>query len=124
MSEAMPCAPQKSSISCVSAMPPISEPAKLRRFQMTLKVDTGSGFSGAPTCTSVPSRLTQAEIGVDVVLGGDRVEPSRRQKSSLVISQGAAGGREGHRGKLGVRGRVMNERDIDKVRVRSLAETA
>ena len=47
MSAVMPCRPQKSSNSCVSAMPPISEPAKLLRRQITLKTFTSSGFSGA-----------------------------------------------------------------------------
>jgi len=33
MSEAMPCLAQKSSISCVSAIPPISDPASERRWK-------------------------------------------------------------------------------------------
>src|SRR5207248_6686740 len=47
--------PQKSSISCVSAMPPMAEPEKLRRRAMRLKAATQSGFAGAPTSVRLPS---------------------------------------------------------------------
>jgi len=40
----------KSSISCVSAMPPIAEPEKLRRP----KTVTGNGLSGAPPMMLFP----------------------------------------------------------------------
>ena len=53
-SEVMLCFPQKSSISCVSAIPPISEPDRLRRAKIRLNDDTGIGFSGAPTKVQIP----------------------------------------------------------------------
>ena len=75
MSETMPCSAQKSSISCVSAMPPISEPAMLRRLKIRPNgCGDGCGFSGAPTSVSVPSRLSSREEGIEVVRRRDRVE--------------------------------------------------
>jgi hypothetical protein len=55
MSLVMLCCPQKSSISCVSGRPPISEPENDRRRKISGKAATGSGFSGAPTSTRLPS---------------------------------------------------------------------
>ncbi len=48
MSDTMPCAAQKSSISCVSAMPPISDPARRRRLKMRLNAPGGACGVGAP----------------------------------------------------------------------------
>ena len=60
MSETMPCSAQKSSISWVSAMPPMSEPAMLRRLKIRLKtLGDGCGVAGAPTRRSVPSRFSR-----------------------------------------------------------------
>ena len=51
-----PCSAQKSSISCVSGMPPIAEPPTARFHQMRLKpVKPGIGVS-APTITIRPER--------------------------------------------------------------------
>src|SRR5712675_3302651 len=55
MSEVIPFSAQKSSISCVSRIPPMAEPARLRRFIIKLKLEIGDGFSGAPTSVMVPS---------------------------------------------------------------------
>ena len=57
MSQAMPLAPQKSSISWVSAMPPISDPERFRRGMIRLKALICCGFGGTPTSASVPSTL-------------------------------------------------------------------
>jgi hypothetical protein len=62
-SEVMPCTPQKSSISCVSASPPINEPASLRRPISSANADTASGFSGAPTSVKVPSLVSRLRAG-------------------------------------------------------------
>src|SRR5881397_2703163 len=59
MSDTIPCAAQKSSISCVSAIPPMAEPAKFRRGSSRLNAVTGRGCSGAPTSVSVPSSLNR-----------------------------------------------------------------
>ena len=55
-SGAMLCSPQKSSISCVSAMLPMLDPANERRLLNSVNTLTGSGSGGAPTLTRVPSR--------------------------------------------------------------------
>jgi hypothetical protein len=58
-SEVMPCLPQKSSISCVSLSPPMSEPDTLRRPKIRLKADGPAfGLGGTPSSTSAPSRLS------------------------------------------------------------------
>ena len=56
VSGAMPCSAQKSSISCVSAMPPMVDPANERRLLNRVNTATGSGSGGAPTLTRVPLR--------------------------------------------------------------------
>lgn len=64
MSDTMPCSAQKSSISCVSAMPPISEPARRRRLKIRLNTfGDGWSCSGAPTSVIVPSRLSRFRNG-------------------------------------------------------------
>ena len=55
----MPCSAQKSSISWVSRMPPMGEPAKERRLTISEKTRTDSGFAGAPTLTMVPSTASR-----------------------------------------------------------------
>ena len=55
-SAVMLCLLQKSSISCVSAIPPISEPERLRRLNTRPKPATARGFGGAPTSVILPSR--------------------------------------------------------------------
>ncbi len=57
-SAAMPCSAQKFSISWVSRMPPISEPAKRRRPIISGPDASGEG-SGKPTNTIVPSRCSR-----------------------------------------------------------------
>jgi hypothetical protein len=52
-SQAMPCSAQKSSISCVSGMPPMLELANERRLVNEDRC-SGSGSAGAPTLTIVP----------------------------------------------------------------------
>ena len=44
ISEVIPCSAQKSSISWVSRMPPITEPASRRRPKMQIERSDGSGF--------------------------------------------------------------------------------
>src|SRR5206468_2554799 len=53
-------APQKSSISCVSGMPPIIEPEKLRRRAIRLNAGTARGSAGAPTNVRLP--LTPSKL--------------------------------------------------------------
>lgn len=50
-----PFSPQKSSICCVSRMPPIREPASVLRFKMRDGAESGAGSSGTPTSTMTPS---------------------------------------------------------------------
>jgi hypothetical protein len=60
MSATMPCSAQKSSISWVSAMPPISEPAiDLRPKIRPITLGAGMRLAGAPTRQRVPSRLSR-----------------------------------------------------------------
>jgi len=54
ISAVIPRSPQKSSISCVSRIPPIVEPARCRRFMSRLNAATADGFGGAPTSVMVP----------------------------------------------------------------------
>ena len=58
-SAVMLCAPQKSSISWVSAMPPMAEPARLRHPMIRPKAETPRGFAGAPTRVMLPSRRSR-----------------------------------------------------------------
>ena len=71
----MPCSAQKSSISWVSAMPPISEPAMLRRLKIRAEhVGRRMRLGRRADQDIVPSRLSSAGEGVEVVRGGDGVE--------------------------------------------------
>ncbi|MBU6123169.1 delta-60 repeat domain-containing protein [Hymenobacter sp. PAMC29290] len=59
MSDMMLCSAQKSSISCVSAMPPMSEPAMRRRLLMRLKAWMCGASVGTPSKIMVPSRRSR-----------------------------------------------------------------
>lgn len=54
-SAVMPWRPQTSSISWVSAMPPMFEPDTLRLPKISAKDDSASGLGGAPTSVRLPS---------------------------------------------------------------------
>ena len=56
ITDAMPWSAQKSSISCVSRMPPMFDPASERRAPVSENTRNCCGFSGSPTKTSAPSR--------------------------------------------------------------------
>lgn len=58
-SEVMLCSPQKSSISCVSLMPPIRLPATLLRPKISALVGSCSGCGGTPTVISLPSSFSR-----------------------------------------------------------------
>jgi hypothetical protein len=74
MSHVMLCWPQKSSISCVSGRPPMSEPEKERRRKISGNAATGSGFLGRADQHQVAVALQQVEVGVDVVRGGHGIQ--------------------------------------------------
>jgi hypothetical protein len=74
MSETMLCLPQKSSISWVSGTPPMSEPARFLRGKMRLKTWAGCGVRRNPDQDQRAVELQEVEVGIDVVIGGDRVE--------------------------------------------------
>ena len=73
-SAVMLCLPQKSSISWVSAMPPMGEPEKLRRPQDEAEGGDGQRLLGRADEGEVAVAAEQVDIGVDVVIGGDGVE--------------------------------------------------
>ncbi len=73
-SEVMLCLPQKSSISWVSAMPPMSEPERLRRPKIRPKTETGKRLFRRADQGEVAVAAEQVDVGVDVVVGGDGVE--------------------------------------------------
>ena len=52
----------------------MSEPAKLRRRQITLKAETESGFSGRTDLAQRGIALEQSEVGVDRVVSRDGVQ--------------------------------------------------
>ena len=62
-SEVIPRSAQKSSISWVSRIPPMSEPASRLRPKIRSIAPTGRGASGAPTSAIVPLRLRSARYG-------------------------------------------------------------
>src|SRR6185312_11891997 len=63
MSLTIPLSAQKSSISCVSARPPISAPASDRRPMISGNPATASGRSGTPTSTIAPSEFSMFRYG-------------------------------------------------------------
>lgn len=58
-SAVMLCLPQKSSISWVSRIPPMSKPERLCRPNKRAKADTASGLSRAVTRERLPSRRSR-----------------------------------------------------------------
>ena len=67
-------APQKSSISCVSGMPPMLEPEKLRRPTIRPNAETREGLRRSADKGQVAVDGEQVDVGVDVVISGDAVE--------------------------------------------------
>ena len=65
MSEVIPCFAQKSSISCVSGMPPISEPASALLPPITENACRGTGSEGTPTTTITPFIRTRFGINAN-----------------------------------------------------------
>ena len=55
-------------------MPPMADPASLRRPMIRLNAGTSRGSAGAPTNVRFPSTPSRVEIGVDVVIGGNGVD--------------------------------------------------
>ncbi len=90
-SAVMLCLPQKSSISCVSAIPPISEPERLRRLNTRPKPATARGFGGAPTSVILPSRRSELDVCVNVVFGRDGVEDEVEAAGVLLHLLGISG---------------------------------
>ena len=68
MSQAMPCSAQKSSISCVSAMPPMPEPPTCVAEKQAERLDRQLA-SRRTHQRHRAVEFQQAEIGVDIVLG-------------------------------------------------------
>jgi len=58
MCETMPCSAQKSSISCISAMQPVREPASEWQPKINAPPWIVGGICGSPTRTIMPSRLS------------------------------------------------------------------
>mgnify|MGYP003693809803 CR=1 FL=1 len=83
--------PQKSSISWVSAMPPMGEPERLRRPTMRLNAATRQRLLGCADKRDVAVAAEQVDIGVDVVIGGDGVEDEIEAASVLLHLVGVAG---------------------------------
>src|ERR1051325_4021578 len=83
MSQVMPRSAQKSSISWVSAMPPISEPA--RRCRQRIRLNAPRGTEQAECAVA----LEQIEIHVEVVFRGhsidDEVESFRARVHRVFI---------------------------------------
>ncbi len=90
-SAVMLCAPQKSSISWVSAMPPMSEPERLRRPNRRPKAETRERLLRCADEGEVAVAAEQVDIGVDVVLGGDGVEDEVEAAGVLLHLVGIAG---------------------------------
>ena len=74
MSEVMLCLPQKSSISCVSLMPPMSEPREILPAKDQAADVDGKRFGRNTDLRERAVAFQQGEIGVDVVLRRHRVE--------------------------------------------------
>ena len=70
----MLCFPQKSSISWVSAMPPMLEPEKVRLPMIRANAGTASGFEGAPDERYPACYAEEGEVCGDVVVGRNVVE--------------------------------------------------
>ena len=81
-SAVMLCLP-KSSISCVSAMPPMGEPERLSRLDIRLKAGTERGLSGAPTTVMLPSRRSSRRYEL---ISCSAETPSRIKSKCFMIS--------------------------------------
>ena len=90
-SEVMLCWPQKSSISWVSAMPPMGEPEKLRRAEDQAEDRDGQRLFRRADQGDVAVAAQQVDVGVDVVLGGDGVEDEVEAAGVLGHLVGVAG---------------------------------
>ena len=90
-SAVMLCAPQKSSISWVSAMPPMGEPERLRRPKMRPNAATARGFWRRADEGDVAVAAQKLDVGVDVVIGGDGVEDEVEAAGVLLHLVGIAG---------------------------------
>ena len=90
-SAVMLCFPQKSSISWVSAMPPMFEPDRLRRPKIRPKDESDSGFGDTADEREVAVEAEQVDVGVDVVLGRDGVEDEVEAEGVLLHLVGVAG---------------------------------
>jgi hypothetical protein len=92
-SAVMLCSPQKSSISWVSAMPPMLEPESVRRPMIRPKAGTPKGFDIGSADEQGEGAVAskQGEVGVDVVIGGDGVENEVEAAGVLLHLVGVAG---------------------------------
>ncbi len=70
-------------------MPPISDPAKDRRFQMTEKAATESGRSGAPSVLACAERLREAAIDAPIL-------PIATETPAAIFRLGTYGEVRGH----------------------------
>lgn len=73
ISDSILCVAQKSSISWVSRMPPIADPAMRRRYRISGKGSSGVGLSGAHE-NHGPVGFEEVHIGVIVVRCGDGIK--------------------------------------------------
>ena len=89
-SEVMLCSPQKSSISCVSAIPPIGEPERLSAEDQAEGRNRERLFRCADQ-RDVAVATEQTDIGVDVVIGSNCVENEVKAIGVLLHFVGIAG---------------------------------
>src|SRR6267378_2356814 len=73
-SAVMPCCPQKSSISWVSAIPPIGDPERLRRAHDQAERRDGERLLRRAHHGKVAIAAQQIDVRIDVVIGGDSIE--------------------------------------------------
>ena len=85
------CAPQKSSISWVSGMPPMGEPERLRRPNNKAEGRDGERLLRRADQGDVAVAAQQVDVGVDVVIGGDGVEDEVEAAGVLLHLVGIAG---------------------------------
>ncbi len=83
----MPCFPQKSSISCVSAIPPILDPAMERLFVSRENGLTTSDLADAPMFTRVPSIASSPQYASRSMLAGtvDRIRSNDEARSVKMV---------------------------------------
>jgi hypothetical protein len=82
-------APQKLSISWVSAIPPMGEPEKLRRAQA--EDSDGERLFRRADHRDVAVAAEKVDVGVDVVIGGNGVEDEVETGGMLLHRVGIAG---------------------------------